>query len=95
METCLKRVEIGGHRIEAYAAPIPGGIKFYVTYDGKEMASKSISLMLGPFGGIYGKKEIEFKVNENNKEVHYKVKFSIGMTGAPGAKIFRDGKEIS
>jgi hypothetical protein len=95
METCLKRVEVDGHKIEAYAAPVPGGIKFSVTYDGKEMASKSISLMLGPFGGIYGKKEVEFKVRENNREVHYKVKFSIGMMGAPGAKIFRDGIEIS
>jgi hypothetical protein len=91
----LKEVRGGGHSIEAYAQPLPGGIKFYATYDKKEMASKTISLALGPFGGIMGKKEVEFKVIEDGTEVDYKARFSIGMAGAPGAEIFRNGKKIS
>jgi len=90
----LEKARVGAHDIEAYAQPLPGGIKFYATYDGKEMASRKISLLLGPFGGMYGRKEIEFKVIEEGKEAHYKVKFSIGMLGTPGAKIFREGKEV-
>jgi len=91
----LKRVRSGEHNIEAYAQPLPGGIKFYVTYDGKEMAAKTISLALGPFGGIMGKKEVEFKVTEDRTGVDYKAKFSVGMAGVPGAEIFRNGKKIS
>jgi len=91
----LKKVRIGEHNIEAYAQPLPGGIKFYVTYDGEEMASKTISLLLGPFGGLMGKKEVEFKVTEDGKEVPYKANFSVGMAGTPGAELFRSGKKIS
>lgn len=89
----LKKAKVGEHTIEAYAQPLPGGIKFYVIYDGDEMASKTINLLLGPFG-LMGKKEVEFKVTEERKKVHYKAKFSVGMAGTPGAELFRNGEKI-